>query len=166
VWRAAGVDVTLRDLTYRFERDASGARVKDIHGKYIPKGPPEEKGVDVLCALAVVREARAKDVDLVVLASRDTDLVPALDEVCDMRHRDGSVAKIETVSWFDRAAERNFGHLRATRPRSIWNTNLDRKVFEAAVDRRDYSGHASASLPPPLTATPPSPAVLQRRLGL
>ena len=33
-----------------------------------------EKGVDVLCALAAVREAQDPDTDLVILASSDSDL--------------------------------------------------------------------------------------------
>ncbi|MGL5826751.1 MAG: hypothetical protein ACRCYU_18365 [Nocardioides sp.] len=34
-----------------------------------------------MCALALLRQARRPDVDLVILASLDSDLTPALDEV-------------------------------------------------------------------------------------
>ena len=55
-----------------------------------------EKGVDVLCALATVREAQDAANDLVILASSDTDLAPAIDEVQRLGY-----AKIETFCWYD-----------------------------------------------------------------
>ena len=75
--------------------------------------------------------------DVVILASRDTDLVPVLDVLIDMRREDLSVAKIETVAWFDRN-QRSGGSLRPSGGRRAWNTNLDRACFEASLDRRDY----------------------------
>ena len=106
-------------------------------------GRPKEKGIDVLCALALVREAVRPDVDVVILASRDTDLVPALDEVYDFRGREPQrYAKVETVAWFNRRFREedtvSGGGLRPTAPRRIWNTNLDRGCFEASIDRTDY----------------------------
>lgn len=142
-WEADGVDVELRDLKYRFEYGADGQPIIDINGKKVPRGRPVEKGIDVLCALACVREAARSDVDVVILASRDTDLVPALDEVYDFRGRDEArYARIETVSWFNprwrEEDTRTFGSLRPSAPRRIWNTNLDRACYEASIDRRDY----------------------------
>jgi len=142
-WRAAGVDVQLRDLKYSYERGADGKPILDIHGKKVPHDRPREKGIDVLCALACVREAARPDVDLVILASRDTDLIPALDEVYDFHRADPKVyAKIETVSWLNRRwreeGTRSGGSLRPTAPRQIWNTNLDRSCYEASLDRADY----------------------------
>jgi hypothetical protein len=46
------VRIELRDLKYRYEYGADGRPVLDINGKKIPRGRPEEKGFDVLCALA------------------------------------------------------------------------------------------------------------------
>ncbi|WP_188710840.1 NYN domain-containing protein [Microbacterium faecale] len=142
-WEAAGAEVHLRDLKYDFERDARGRPILDIHGKRIPQGRPREKGIDVLCALACLREAARIDVDVVILASRDTDLVPALDEVYDHHTLEPQrYARIETASWHNPTAQaegnRHFGSLRATSPRRIWNTNLDRACYEASLDRRDY----------------------------
>ncbi|GHF91927.1 NYN domain-containing protein [Streptomyces filamentosus] len=142
-WRADGAVVDLRDLKYDFQRGADGRPVLDVHGKKIPKGRPREKGIDVLCALACVRESVDPDVDLVVLASRDTDLVPVLDELYDFRSRDaGRYARIETVSWYDPEARKQGryagGSLRPSGTRRIWNTNLDRSCYEASLDRRDY----------------------------
>lgn len=142
-WRADGATVELRDLKYKYQVGADRRPVLDIHGKKTPIGRPKEKGIDVLCALACVRQALRADVDLVVLASRDTDLVPALDEVYDL-HRESpdEAARIETFSWFNRNARAEetftFGNLRPSGSRRIWNTNLDRSCYEAALDRSDY----------------------------
>ncbi|WP_416890817.1 hypothetical protein [Microbacterium sp.] len=141
-WRDAGAIVELRDLKYRFQYSA-GKPVLDINGQKIPTGRPEEKGIDVLVALACVREAARSDIDLVILASRDTDLVPVLDELHDFHGAEPSrYAGIETVAWFNSRWEeegaRTYGNLRPTAPRRIWNTNLDRDCYEASLDRRDY----------------------------
>lgn len=142
-WRVDGAMVELRDLKYRYQYGADGRPVLDVSGKKVPIGRPEEKGIDVLCALACVREAARPDIDVVLLASRDTDLVPALDEVHDLHGRDSErYGRIETVSWFNARFEedgaRTFGSLRPTAPRRIWNTNLDRSCYEASIDRRSY----------------------------
>lgn len=142
-WRRDGAEVELRDLKYRYQLAANGRPVVDLQGKKNPVGRPKEKGIDVLCALACVREAARPDVDLVILASRDTDLVPALDEVYDFRGAEpGRYARIETVAWFNSRAVAEGasagGNLRPTAPRRIWNTNLDRSCYEASLDRTEY----------------------------
>lgn len=142
-WRRGGAMVELRDLKYRFKNGVDGRPILDIHGKKVPNGRGKEKGIDVLCALACLREAGRQDVDLVILASRDTDLVPVLDEVHDLHAQDAErYARIGTVAWFNRDARaegaRTFGNLRLTSPRRIWNTNLDRACYEASLDRNDY----------------------------
>jgi uncharacterized LabA/DUF88 family protein len=142
-WQEDGAIVVLRDLKYTYQLGANREPILDINGKKIPVGRPKEKGIDVLCALALVREAARPDIDLVILASRDTDLVPALDEVFDFRAAEPArYAKVETVAWFNRGfREENCmsgGALLPTRPRRIWNTNLDRGCFEASIDRSSY----------------------------
>lgn len=138
-WRAAGALVELRDLKYRHQQGADGRPVLDIHGRKVTIGRGQEKGIDVLVALACVREAQDPDIDVVVLASRDTDLVPVLDEVTDLWVADREhVARIETVSWYEKGAK-DFGSLTATPPRRLWNTNLDRACFDASLDRTVYS---------------------------
>lgn len=142
-WQADGVDVQLRDLKYTYRTGADGRPVLDVFGKKEPIGRPKEKGIDVLCALACIREAARDDVDLVVLASRDTDLVPALDEVYDFRGQEPDrYARIETVSWYNpfwrEEGSVSGGNLRPTAPRKIWNTNLNRSCYEASLDRTDY----------------------------
>lgn len=137
-WEASGAIVDLRDLKYDFQRGADGKPIRDIHGRKTPLGRGREKGIDVLCALACVREAGRTDTDIVVLATRDTDLVPALDEVHDLSVNDPArYAKIETVSWYERDA-RMFGQLSPSGGRRIWNTNLGAARFRASLDHRDY----------------------------
>ncbi len=140
-WRADGAVVTLRELKYTYQYDEHGRVVTDEAGrKLLASGSkPQEKGIDVLCALECVRQAQRDDIDLVVLASRDTDLVPVLDQLHDAHHdRPSLSAKVETVAWFDRDALRQGGSLQPTRPRKIWNTNLGRRQLEASIDRNDY----------------------------
>lgn len=143
-WRRDGAIVELRDLKYQYQYGADGRPVVDVYGKKTVVGRPKEKGIDVLCALACVREAARPDVDLVILASRDTDLVPALDEVCDFHRGDPQrYVAIETASWFNNRAKQEGtsagGNLRPTAPRRIWNTNLDRARYSASLDPKDYS---------------------------
>lgn len=128
------VSVTLRPLKYRYQRDADGRPLRDpVTGIKIPSEPPQEKGVDVLCALALVRRAQCADVDLVILASQDTDLVPAIDEVLTL-----GTAKVETCSWF--APKQPSAELRPTDSGTrIWNTRLNEANFLKCLDHTDYS---------------------------
>jgi uncharacterized LabA/DUF88 family protein len=127
------VRVHLRPLKYRYLYDAAGRKATDVHGKPIIDGPPREKGIDVLCALAVVREARRPGVGAVVLASHDTDLVPALDEAIGQHG-----ARVETASWYDHGqGGRGRQQLRPTTHR-IWNTRLGATEFTNCRDTHDY----------------------------
>jgi len=65
--RDARVHVTLRPLKYEYQRDAQG-RPATLHDGSKIVTSKREKGVDVLCALAAVREARSPETDLVILA--------------------------------------------------------------------------------------------------
>lgn len=136
-WRREGAIVELRDLKYDYPRQADGRPATDIHGRKTPILPGREKGVDVLVALTCLRQAQRNDVDVVILASRDTDLVPVLDTLLDMRQEDPATAKIETVSWYNRD-HRNRGSLQPSNGRRVWNTNMDHACFEASLDPNDY----------------------------
>lgn len=114
------VQVTLRPLKYEYPRDSSGRIATDAAGKRMLAGPPREKGIDVLCALAAVREAQEEDVDLVILCSSDSDLVPAVDEA-----RRLDTAKIETFCWWDSERKRGFRIHPTDRSQPIWCTRLD-----------------------------------------
>jgi hypothetical protein len=126
------VQVHLRPLTYRYERDATGRPLLDVRGrKTITE--VREKGVDVLVALALVRESIDPDVGLVILASHDTDLAPALDEALDV-----GKAKVETCCWWNPDRHRT-GAPQPSGDRRVWNTRLRRAEFDRCQDRTDYS---------------------------
>ena len=124
------VHVTLRPLKYYYMRDAAGAIVYRDNQKVVER--IQEKGVDVLCALAVIREACDPNVDLVILASSDSDLEPAIEEA----HRMGA-AKIETASWWN--AREKWGQQLRLRELRVWNTRLDETVFNSVRDTQDYT---------------------------
>lgn len=127
------VSVTLRPLKYEYARDAFGKYLTDHEGKRIVEGRPREKGIDVLCALAVVRAAQDPEVDLVVIASSDTDLAPAIDEV-----RRLGTAKVETFCWWDEIRRRGYRIHPLDRSKPVWNTRLPESVFHACLDGTDY----------------------------
>jgi hypothetical protein len=128
------VRVTLRPLKYRYQYDSGGRPVRDpVSGIKIPAGPPSEKGVDVLCALALVRHALREDADLVILASLDSDLVPAVDEVLSL-----GTAKVETFSWYV-PGENTYELRPSDRSQRIWNTRLTEVNFLNCIDRNKYS---------------------------
>ena len=95
--------------------------------RYVSK---EEKGIDVLCALAVVRNAAAGNIDLVILASHDSDLEPAIEEA--VRIAPGT--KVETASWFNPEFKHTRSKLNAKTPIAIWNTALGRDHYLASSD--------------------------------
>jgi NYN domain len=102
-------------------------------GHKIVTGKPREKGVDVLCALAAVREAQNVATDLVILASSDSDLAPALDEV---RHL--GTAKVETFCWYDELTRRGYQLRPTDRTRPVSNTRLNGAAFRACRDPSSY----------------------------
>ncbi len=89
----------------------------------------EEKGIDVLLAVDLVRDAYMDEFDTAVVASADTDLLPALEEALRAGKR------VETASW-SRSAE-SFTALRVPGHR-IWNHHLSREHFERVQDTTDY----------------------------
>lgn len=129
--RDSRVAVQHRPLKYFYAYDSAGNALLDSDGYRVVRGK-REKGIDVLCALALVRESLKPDVDLVILASQDTDLEPALDEVIDLNR-----SKVETVCWFDKTQPTRTRQLRPAR-RRIWNTRLGETEFQNCWDRTNY----------------------------
>ena len=127
------VTVTLRPLKYEYARDATGQVVLDGRSQKRVIGAPREKGIDVLCALAALRLARDPEVDLVILASSDTDLAPVIDEV-----RRLGTAKIETFCWWDERRRIGYQIHPSDRARPIWNTRLPESAFHACKDLTSY----------------------------
>lgn len=81
----------------------------------------------MLCALAMVRLCRHKQFDVVVLASHDTDLAPALDEA-----QRETATKVEAVKWYDPEIQRTKGHLRTEK--RVWTTSLWESEWREALD--------------------------------
>jgi uncharacterized LabA/DUF88 family protein len=118
--------VEYRPLKYHNKFD-NGKRVIDTSFK------PQEKGIDVLCALAVTRLARSGDFDIVILASRDTDLAPALDEA----HSYG-VCRVEAVKWYSPTYPHTRGHLPIKQDWKLWTTSMIEEDFKESLDRHSY----------------------------
>lgn len=94
---------------------------------------PREKGIDVLVALELVDQARSGTHDIVILASHDTDMEPAIERAFRERH-----ARIETAGWQGARRLRPHG-------RNVWHTALDASHFVKTRDRRDYWTNASTT---------------------
>lgn len=87
----------------------------------------KEKGIDVMVALdVVVKAASLGDEDVVILASHDTDLEPALEVAARM-----SPGRVETAGWMS-------GKRLGAKGASAWHTALSQDVFEKCRDLRVY----------------------------
>lgn len=128
------IGVQYRPLKYVYDRTRDGDISTDDRGRAKVK-KVQEKGIDVLCSLALVRESLDPTTGLVILASQDTDLAPALDEVLNY-----NAAKVETASWFKAGEQRKSKEIQPwDRSRRIWNTRMSQEAFEAAIDRTYYA---------------------------
>lgn len=91
------------------------------------QGVAQEKGVDVMVALDFVRSADRHTADVVVLASHDTDMEPALAMALE-----ADDVTVETVGWTGCRILRAPGN-------SVWHTKLYGSHFVNARDRKDYT---------------------------
>ena len=78
-----------------------------------------------------IRLARSGSYDVVTLASRDTDLAPALDEAHKLQ-----AAKIEAAKWYDPSDRRTFGNI-ITEAR-FWTTSMNRYHFMGSLAPLNY----------------------------
>lgn len=92
-----------------------------------PAKPAQEKGIDVLLALRLVQAAQNHEADILILATHDTDLEPAV----AMAESFGSV-QIETAGWA--RCRRLRGGNGGRR-----HTPLDGLAFERCRDIKDYT---------------------------
>lgn len=86
---------------------------------------PREKGIDVLCALATVQHARRPG-GLVILASHDSDLEPAIDFA-----RAAGGSKVEGFQWH---GGNGYGYRLKSRTPGFWVTSLNSAHFTASLD--------------------------------
>lgn len=116
-WERAGVHVTTRPLRYPFNWPAEKAI---------------EKGIDVLIAVDMVAMAIDNAYDAAVLASTDTDLIPALEFVG--RHLKPAKT-VEVAAWYSTVAQ---NRLRVT-GLNIWCHRLDELQYRTIADSTDYN---------------------------
>lgn len=115
LWRQTGrLNVITRPLNYR-----------------VPDAP-KEKGIDVQLAVDFVRLAIEGRYDAGVLFSADTDLLPALEAVCELR---GSAA-CEVAAWAPPGSSPNILRVKDQHLRYHY---LDRRWYERLHDPTDYS---------------------------
>lgn len=91
-----------------------------------PDTPSREKGVDVMLAVTLMRASIEHWADVLILASRDTDLLPALEAARDI---DKSI--VEVAGW------RTMSRLQIPHVR-LWATGLDIAEYTACRDTRQY----------------------------
>ena len=77
------------------------ARPQTLAADPDPSSSNAWKGCGRIVRVALIREASDPNIDLVILASQDTDLEPALDEALSL-----GTAKVETASWYDNVDRR------------------------------------------------------------
>ncbi|WP_419944724.1 NYN domain-containing protein [Candidatus Poriferisodalis sp.] len=90
----------------------------------------EEKGIDVMMALDIALGARDDMYDVAIVASADSDLVPAVEVALDAGKR------VETAMWWSSA---NPHHRLKIPGRRLWNHALDVARFEQVRDDADYT---------------------------
>lgn len=90
-----------------------------------PEERAQEKGVDVMLALGVVRCALAQECDRVIVATRDTDILPAI-EMADFE-RPGAVM----IATWDGGSVLRAGN-------SVPIVRLDQPAFNRSRDTRSY----------------------------
>jgi uncharacterized LabA/DUF88 family protein len=92
-----------------------------------PASPAQEKGIDVALAVDFFRLAIQGTYDVGIMVSRDTDLLPALEAVVEMR-----LAHVEVAAW------RNATRLNFPGGQLPWCHRLDRHDYESIRDSTDY----------------------------
>jgi uncharacterized LabA/DUF88 family protein len=114
--------------------EEKGIRVSSRRLQYLdwPKNRPRQKGVDVALAVDFVVMACEGEYDIGVIASTDTDLLPALEYVSGT-----DAITAEVAAWWGEA-ETTRKQLRVT-SRSVWCHRLLRNDYDAVSDTIDYS---------------------------
>jgi uncharacterized LabA/DUF88 family protein len=116
-WERQGVKVLARPLRY-------------------PKGWPSqkavEKGVDVALAVDMVFNAARRRYDVGIVASTDTDLLPALEAVSELRSAQGQ-PQVEVTCWSPLAKRLRLHSY------PLLCHRLDRRDYESVRDQRNYT---------------------------
>lgn len=122
------VTVHHRPLRYEVRNTSYQVDYQGEHHHTREGRTPREKGIDVLCALATARHA-ATTGHLVILASHDSDLEPAVDFARSFR-----AAKVEGLQWTNPGVQYGY-RLKSSTP-GFWTTTLGPDQFAASLDPR------------------------------
>jgi hypothetical protein len=98
---------------------------------YRDRDQPREKGIDVRLATDLVLMAARDEFDVAVLFSRDTDLLPAIEAVLEIK----GGGSCEVAAWTDGVKER--GRLRID-GRPLWCHYLNEEHYRSVEDLTDY----------------------------
>ena len=133
VMSRAGIKTFARPLRYRRKTFSLSDGIE------ITRDVGEEKGVDVRIALDIMRMARQKLLDAVLLFSQDQDFSEVADEVRALANEQQRWIKIVSAFPFS---------LTASNKRGINKTDwirIDREIYDACLDRRDYRPRPKSS---------------------
>lgn len=95
-----------------------------------PATPATEKGIDVAIAVDLVRLAMEREYDVAILMSADTDLLPAIETIYQLR-----LAHIEVAGW------RGANRLRFGSTQLPWCHNINVSEYQSLMDLNDYTKH-------------------------
>jgi uncharacterized LabA/DUF88 family protein len=129
---AAASDRQVRAWTTASE--ASVVRRQLRYPKGWPHVPAREKGIDVALAVDFVRLAMQREYDVGILFSSDTDLMPALETVADLK-----LARVEVADWGKSV------RLRFPGTNLPWCHHLTKVDYLAVADPTDYTKPGQAS---------------------
>jgi uncharacterized LabA/DUF88 family protein len=93
-----------------------------------PRDPAQEKGIDVALALDFLRLAVQMEYDVGILFSSDTDLLPALEAVVDLK-----LARVEVAAWHKAP------RLRFRDTQLPWCHHLTEADYLSVADPTDYT---------------------------
>lgn len=112
--------------------DKNGIVVKRRALRYPPDWPKsraEEKGIDVALAVDLVIMAVDGAFDVAVIASTDTDLIPAMEHVLQR-----ASSTVEVAAWYD-----DHSKSLSVEGRCVWCHRLRKEDFDKIADDTDYN---------------------------
>lgn len=104
-----------------------------IRGNW-PAEKPQEKGIDVQLAVDLVRGYALDEFDIGIVASTDTDLVPALEALFELDRKLG-YAPVEVSAWFDDSYSKQ---LRVA-GRDVYCHEFPLPIYNRVADLTDYN---------------------------
>jgi len=128
-----GYGASRRQYSYWRDRGAEVIRRPLRYPPNYPNAKPEEKGIDVMLAIDFISMAIDGQYDVGVIASTDTDFIPAIDFVIQ-RYRES--CRPEVTAWC--AREHRNSRL-SSDFKSIWCHWLKRADYDSIADPTDYT---------------------------